>query len=193
MELAAPLHDVGKIGIPDAILRKPGSLAIDEFRIMQQHCDLGSRIFNDAVDGSNADLVGTHPRVGAELHLPNTFRPCCGWRRALPITHHERWDGTGYPRGLKGNEIPLEGRITAVADVFDALSTHRVYKPAYPLDRCFEILRDGRGTHFDPDVLDAFFLAPRRNLGDLSRIRRRGTRLVGRRRTAALIAGPTSS
>ncbi len=75
----------------------------------------------------------------------------------IASTHHERWDGTGYPLGLAGNDIPLEGRITAVADVFDALSTKRPYKPALPLDKCFQIMLDARGSHFDPTVLDAFF------------------------------------
>lgn len=76
---------------------------------------------------------------------------------SIAVTHHERWDGAGYPKGLKGTEIPIEGRITAVADVFDALSTARAYKPAFPLDKCLGILRDSRGSHFDPDIVDAFF------------------------------------
>lgn len=172
MELAAPLHDVGKIGIPDSILRKPGSLAKEEFRVMQQHCDLGSRIFDEAVDESNADLVSAHPEMGLSF-IADYVSPVLRMASSIAITHHERWDGTGYPRGLKGTDIPLEGRITAVADVFDAISTHRVYKSAYPLERCFEILREGRGTHFDPDVLDAFFarlndiLAIFREFGDV--------------------------
>ena len=77
--------------------------------------------------------------------------------RRIALTHHEHWDGTGYPIGLAGDDIPLEGRITAVADVFDALSTKRPYKPAFPLDKCFSVMQEGRGTHFDPRVLDAFF------------------------------------
>jgi len=157
MELAAPLHDVGKIGIPDAILRKPGSLAVDEFRIMQSHCDLGSRIFNDAVEGSNSELMGAHPELGLHF-IAEYVSPVLRMAASIAITHHERWDGTGYPRGLRGREIPLEGRITAVADVFDAISTFRVYKPAFPLEKCFEILREGREKHFDPEVIDAFFL-----------------------------------
>jgi putative two-component system response regulator len=157
MELAAPLHDVGKIGIPDSILRKPGSLARDEYRIMQQHCDLGSRIFNDAADGSTTDIVGSHPEMGLSF-IAEYVSPVLRMAASIAVTHHERWDGTGYPNGLKGTQIPLEGRITAVADVFDAISTHRVYKSAYPLEQCFQILREGRGTHFDPDVLDAFFV-----------------------------------
>jgi putative two-component system response regulator len=157
MELAAPLHDVGKIGIPDSILRKPGTLAVDEYRIMQQHCDLGSRIFNDAADGSSNDLIGSHPELGLGF-IAEYVSPVLRMAASIAVTHHERWDGTGYPRGLKGDVIPLEGRITAVADVFDALSTNRVYKAAFPLEKCFQILRDGRGSHFDPDVLDAFFV-----------------------------------
>lgn len=156
MELAAPLHDVGKIGIPDSILRKPGTLAVDEYRIMQQHCDLGSRIFHDALDDSNDELIGSHPELGLGF-IAEYVSPVLQMAASIAVTHHERWDGTGYPQGLKGTAIPLEGRITAVADVFDALSTNRVYKSAFPLEKCFQILRDGRGSHFDPDVLDAFF------------------------------------
>ena len=155
MELAAPLHDVGKIGIPDAILRKPGSLAVDEFRIMQSHCDLGLRIFNDASEGSLNDLV-EHPQLGGSF-ISEYVSPVLRMASSIAVTHHERWDGAGYPKGLKGTEIPIEGRITAVADVFDALSTARAYKPAFPLDKCLGILRDSRGSHFDPDIVDAFF------------------------------------
>jgi putative two-component system response regulator len=155
LELAAPLHDVGKIGIPDAILRKPGSLAVDEFRIMQSHCDLGLRIFHDASEGSLNDLV-EHPQLGGSF-ISEYVSPVLRMASSIAVTHHERWDGTGYPKGLKGNDIPIEGRVTAVADVFDALSTKRAYKPAFPLEKCLDILREGRGSHFDPMVLDAFF------------------------------------
>jgi putative two-component system response regulator len=155
MELAAPLHDVGKIGIPDAILRKPGSLAVDEFRIMQSHCDLGLRIFNDASENSTNELL-EHPQLGLNF-ISQYVSPVLRMASSIASSHHERWDGTGYPRGTSGEEIPLEGRITAVADVFDALSTKRAYKPAFPLEKCFQIMREGRGSHFDPRVLDAFF------------------------------------
>lgn len=155
LELAAPLHDVGKIGIPDSILRKPGSLAVDEFRIMQSHCDLGLRIFHDASEGSLNDLV-EHPQLGGTF-ISEYVSPVLRMASSIAVTHHERWDGAGYPKGLKGTDIPIEGRVTAVADVFDALSTKRAYKPAFPLEKCLDILRDGRGSHFDPEVLDAFF------------------------------------
>lgn len=155
IELAAPLHDVGKIGIPDAILRKPGSLAVDEFRIMQSHCDLGLRIFRDASENSTLELL-EHPQIGLEF-ISQYVSPVLRMASSIAANHHEHWDGSGYPRGLKGVDIPLEGRITAVADVFDALSTKRAYKPAYPLEKCFQILREGRGSHFDPATLDAFF------------------------------------
>jgi putative two-component system response regulator len=133
MRLASPMHDVGKIGIPDNILLKPATLTPDERRIMQQHTVIGHRILS----GSEAGLLTL-----AAL---------------LALTHHERYDGTGYPRGLSGEEIPLEGRIAAVADVFDALTSDRIYRPAYGLEQAVEIMRDERGAHFDADVLDRFF------------------------------------
>jgi putative two-component system response regulator len=149
LECAAQLHDVGKIGVPDSILLKPGALTKDEFAIMQRHCDLGSRIIrNDA-----------HPAGSARQepgHRPFQS-PLMQMAALIAESHHERWDGTGYPKGLKGEKIPLEGRITAVADVFDALSTARPYKKAMPLEQCFTILSENRGSHFDPLVLDAFF------------------------------------
>ena len=132
LKMASPLHDVGKIGTPDQILLKPGRLDPAEFEIMKQHAEIGYRI----LAGSSSDL----------LNLAATI----AW------THHEKFDGSGYPRGLVGKEIPIEGRIAAVADVFDALTSARVYKPAMPNEQSLSILRDGRGKHFDPEVLDAF-------------------------------------
>ena len=136
LELAAILHDVGKIGITDSILLKPGKLTEAEFAVMKQHCEFGHAICNPATSGESPLL-----KIASEIAL----------------THHERWDGSGYPRGLSGADIPLAGRITAVADVFDALSSPRPYKPAFPLETCFAILHSERGAHFDPQVLDAFF------------------------------------
>jgi response regulator RpfG family c-di-GMP phosphodiesterase/HAMP domain-containing protein len=130
---AAPMHDVGKIGIPDRILLKPGKFDPDEWEIMKQHTILGGKI----LEGS---------RIGF-LKLA----------RVIALTHHERWDGTGYPGGLKGPKIPLAGRITAVADVFDALTSKRLYKPAFPVGKAFALIREGRGAQFDPRVADAFF------------------------------------
>jgi putative two-component system response regulator len=133
MRVAAPLHDVGKIGIPDAILLKPGALTKEEFEVIKTHPDLGFRI----LEGSRSDLL----LLGAEIAL----------------THHEKYNGSGYPNGLVGKEIPLSGRITAICDVFDALTSHRVYKAAMPTEEAIDILQAGRGTHFDPELLDLFF------------------------------------
>jgi len=128
---AAPLHDVGKIGIPDAILLKRGSLTPPEFEVMRSHVAIGARILG----GSRFDL----------LQLA----------REIALSHHERWDGSGYV-GLKGKEIPLPGRIVAVADVFDSLTHERPYKPALPVQETVEAILVGRGRQFDPDVVDAF-------------------------------------
>jgi putative two-component system response regulator len=130
---AAPMHDVGKIGIPDKILLKPGKLDPDEWEIMKQHATIGARILG----GSRTGFIKL-----AEV---------------IALTHHERWDGSGYPQGLRGTRIPIVGRITAIADVFDALTTRRPYKEPFSLEKSFAIIRESKGTHFDPDVVDAFF------------------------------------
>jgi putative two-component system response regulator len=155
LEPAAQLHDVGKIGIPDAILLKPGKLAPDEFQWMQKHCGFGKKIV-ECLPDRDAQLIRRHSELGARI-LETGRSPILEMAKRIALTHHERWDGSGYPLGLSGEDIPLEGRITAVADVFDALSSKRKYKPAFPLVKCFQILEDGRGTQFDPAVLDAFF------------------------------------
>ena len=132
IRVASPLHDVGKIGVPDRILRKPGKHTPEEFEIMKQHTVFGWRT-----------LIGTG---FALLDVAAT----------IAHTHHERWDGGGYPRGLKGPSIPIEGRIVAIGDVWDALTTRRVYKPAFSVEQSLDIMKKGRGTHFDPVLLDAF-------------------------------------
>jgi cyclic di-GMP phosphodiesterase len=132
IRLASVLHDVGKIGVPDQILRKPGKLTEDERSIIETHPEMGHRI----LAGSQSELL----RQAA----------------LIALTHHERWDGTGYPNGLSGTEIPLEGRITAVADVFDALTTDRVYRKTSTLPEALSIMHEGRGSHFDPEILDLF-------------------------------------
>jgi hypothetical protein len=132
LRLAAALHDVGKVAVPDAILLKPGPLTQEERWIMQRHCQAGF----DMLTGSESTLLN----LAAEIAL----------------THHERYDGAGYPAGLSGAAIPLVGRIVAVADVFDALTSARVYKDAIAIPEAVEIIRGGRGTQFDPDVVDAF-------------------------------------
>jgi len=130
---AVPMHDIGKIGIPDQILLKPGKLDPNEWEIMKQHTIIGGRILS----GSDAEFIKL-----AEI---------------IALTHREKWDGSGYPKRLKGSEIPLAGRITAIADVFDALISKRPYKGPFPLEKVFDIIKEGRGSHFDPDFVDAFF------------------------------------
>jgi len=130
---AAPMHDVGKIGIPDKILMKPTKLDPEEWEIMKQHTVIGAKILN----GSDAEFI----RLG----------------ETIAMCHHEKWDGSGYPNSLKGVEIPIAGRITAIADVFDALTSKRPYKEAFSLEKSLAIVKEGRGSHFDPDVVDAFF------------------------------------
>jgi response regulator RpfG family c-di-GMP phosphodiesterase len=133
IRVAAPMHDVGKIGTPPEILRKPGALTEAERREMERHAEFGQEILS----GSGSELL----RMAATIAL----------------THHERYDGSGYPRGLRGEQIPIEGRITAVADVFDALLSERSYRPAMPLETVLGMMEQGRGTQFDPAVVDALF------------------------------------
>jgi putative two-component system response regulator len=154
LEPAAQLHDVGKIGIPDAVLLKPGKLTPEEYETMQKHCGFGKKIV-DCLPQGEADVLRGHAELGGKI-MDFGKSPILSLAKRIAMTHHERWDGQGYPLGLGGEDIPLEGRITAVADVFDALSSRRSYKPAFPLQKCFEILQEGRGSQFDPAVVDAF-------------------------------------
>jgi len=132
MLLAAPMHDIGKIGIPDSILLKPGKLEPDEWAIMQ-----------------------THVTIGADL-LAGTDIPLLEMARNIALNHHEKWDGSGYPRGLAGTDIPIEGRICAICDVFDALTSERPYKKAWPVEEAVAFLRQQKGQHFDPHLVDLF-------------------------------------
>lgn len=154
LELAAQLHDVGKIAIPDAILLKPGKLEPEEYEVIKGHVKHGRQIIKPFA-AHDAATMRTHVQTGTDILSDGTSL----MRLAASIaqTHHEKYDGTGYPIGLAGEDIPIEGRITAVADVFDALSSERPYKRAMPRQKCFEILEEGRGSHFDSDVLSAFF------------------------------------
>ena len=129
---ASSMHDIGKIGIPDKILMKPGKLNEKEWKVMQQHTVIGA----DLLKGSKQDYL----KMAEEIAL----------------THHEKWNGTGYPHGLEGEHIPLSGRIVAVADVFDALISKRPYKPPLSYRESFTIIKNERGTHFDPGIVDAF-------------------------------------
>ena len=132
IRIAAPMHDIGKIGIPDHILKKPGKLTESEFDIMKLHPEIGGRILSN----SSSTLV----QMAREI--------CMG--------HHEKWDGSGYPLGQSGEDIPTSARIVAIVDVFDALIHRRVYKDEMPVDKAIEIMLEGRGAHFDPDLLDLF-------------------------------------
>ncbi|MDH5258321.1 MAG: response regulator [Gammaproteobacteria bacterium] len=129
---ASPMHDIGKIGIPDKILLKPGKFEPEEWRIMQTHAQIGA----DILSGDDSDLLSM--------------------AREIALTHHEKWNGSGYPNALCGEDIPLVGRISALADVFDALSSERPYKKAWPLDKAIELIKEERGKHFDPKLVDIF-------------------------------------
>ena len=142
----SPLHDVGKIATPDAILNKPGRLTADEWEIMKAHTTEGARI------------LGPGPSPSEFLEAGRT----------IALSHHEKWDGSGYPQGLAGTDIPIYGRICAVADVFDALTSARPYKSPFSNEKSLGILREGRGSHFDPEILDAF-LASFREVEDIQR------------------------
>lgn len=132
LKLASPMHDIGKVGIPDSILNKPGKLTVDEFKVMMTHSELGYEMLKN----SKREILKTSAIVAYE--------------------HHEKWDGSGYPRALKGEDIHIYGRITAICDVFDALGSDRCYKKAWELDKILDLLRDGRAQHFDPTLIDLF-------------------------------------
>ena len=144
LKQASPMHDIGKIGIPDAILNKPGKLTVEEFAIMKTHAELGYQMLNY----SQRSLLKAAAIVAHD--------------------HHEKYDGSGYPRGLKGDNIHIYGRITALADVFDALGSDRVYKKAWDDDRLIALLKEERGRHFDPVLIDIFLS----NIDEFYQIRR---------------------
>ncbi|MBX3441762.1 MAG: response regulator [Planctomyces sp.] len=148
--LVAPLHDVGKIGIPDSILLKPGRLTDEERRVMQTHCEIGARILEEP---SIMEVCSHSPPRGVD---EDPTDPLVRAARDIAAAHHERWDGDGYPNRLRADEIPLAARIVSVADVYDALTSERPYKAALSPERSLEIVASGRGTQFDPDVIDAF-------------------------------------
>lgn len=135
LRLASPMHDIGKIGVPDAILNKPGKLTDEEWVEMKKHPSHGAAILED------------------------TENELMQMSAVIALCHHEKWDGSGYPRGIKGEEIPMEARIATIADVFDALTSKRVYKPSFSLDDTMKIIDEGSGKHFDPKVVEAFHRA----------------------------------
>lgn len=148
--ITAPLHDIGKIGIPDSILRKPGPLTTEERAVMQRHCEIGERILRD--DSKAAGVFRAWRGFRSNGFHSEPVDSLLAMACTISLTHHERWDGRGYPRGLTADEIPLEGRIVAISDVFDALLSERPYKPAYPEDETLAILNKEVGRQFDPDV-----------------------------------------
>jgi adenylate cyclase len=137
---SAPLHDIGKVGIPDEILRKPGKLSADEYTVMKSHTSIGSHALTEIVGASG------HPEKSEFLT----------YAREMTVAHHEHWDGSGYPAGLRGEEIPLAGRLMAIADVYDALVSRRSYKEALSHEEARDFIQQHSGTHFDPDVVAAF-------------------------------------
>jgi len=136
----SPLHDIGKVGIPDSVLRKPGKLTEEEFEIMKRHTVIGA-------DAIRATLE--HSPAATFLHMASE----------IALSHHEKFGGSGYRQGLAGQAIPLSGRVIALVDVYDALTTKRVYKAVFTHAKAKEIIMDGRGKHFDPVMVDAFLRA----------------------------------
>ncbi len=134
---SAPLHDIGKVGIPDAILNKPGKLTPEEWLMMKQHSQIGADVISQSAQ-----------HIESNSYLK--------FGRQIANFHHERWDGSGYPVGLKGEKIPLSARLMAVADVYDALITKRCYKEAFSHEKAVEIIMQGKGSHFDPTIVDVF-------------------------------------
>ena len=133
LKQASPMHDIGKVGIADAILNKPAKLTLDEFEKMKEHAVLGYEM------------------------LKNSNRPLLKLASTVAYEHHEKWDGSGYPQGLKGEDIAISGRITAIADVFDALGSSRIYKKAWDDEKIFNLFKEEKGKHFDPNLIDIFF------------------------------------
>lgn len=160
--VSAPLHDIGKVGVPDNILLKPGKLTEVEFELMKKHTEYGKNIIYSAakiIEGDNFLIIAGE----------------------IALTHHEKWDGTGYPSGLAGHNIPLSGRIMAVADVYDALISRRCYKPPFPHEDAVRIMREARGKIFDPVILDAFFSIEEKIREIASRYQDEGEQVLGDR------------
>jgi putative two-component system response regulator len=174
---AAPLHDIGKVGIPDRILLKPGKLTEEEWAVMKDHCRIGAEAIGNAIERVTAeerDTLKEQCRIGGKaigrvMEKPVSMMadPIFEKRpeslaflevaRVIAMSHHEKWDGAGYPEGLAGTSIPLPGRLMALADVFDALTTARVYKQAWTMEDAVACILKEKGKHFDPDIVNAFY------------------------------------
>jgi putative two-component system response regulator len=152
--LTSPLHDIGKVGIPDNVLLKHGKLNPEEWEIMKRHCEIGADIFNQ--DSKSMRLFFAWSEGHRHSRYRGGHNPLHKMAASIAMTHHERWDGTGYPNGLAGKDIPLESRIVAISDVYDALSSARPYKPVYPESKTMSIIKEEVSKHFDPDIYKAF-------------------------------------
>ena len=152
--VASPVHDIGKIGIPDKVLLKEGKLDKEEWEIMKQHCVYGKKILDTnkfikafkVLDVKNGETVSEYAESFKVISTASN----------IAMSHHEHYDGNGYPEGLRRDEIPMEARITAIADVYDALRSERPYKQPWPEEKCIQFINEKRGTQFDPDVTDVF-------------------------------------
>lgn len=166
ISLAAPLHDIGKVGIPDSILLKPGRLTPEEFSIMKSHSAIGGEAIELAIrselDTEDFEILQSHRHLGAESHasavreFENTPLAFLAVAKEIALWHHEKWDGSGYPDGLVGDAIPIPARLMALADVFDAIASRRVYKEAMPFDAVVDLIAQASGKQFDPDIVHAF-------------------------------------
>jgi len=155
LHLCSPMHDLGKIGIPDNILQKPGPLDPSEWEMMKKHTGIGKDILQP-LTAEDIDLYRKHTRIGEDI-LAGTDSPLLEMARKISAYHHEHWDGSGYPYGLKGEEIPIEARIVTVADIYDALSSRRAYKEPFPEEKCRQMIRSFSGTLLDPAIVEVFF------------------------------------
>jgi putative two-component system response regulator len=155
LHLCSPMHDLGKIGIPDNILQKPGPLDPSEWEMMKEHSGIGKDMLQP-LSAEDIDLYRKHTRIGEDI-LAGTDSPLLEMARKIAAYHHEHWDGSGYPHGLKGEDIPIEARIVTVADIYDALSSQRSYKEPFPEEKCQQVIRSFSGTLLDPAIVEVFF------------------------------------
>ncbi len=154
ISLTSPMHDLGKIGIPDSILQKPGSLDYHEWSFMKQHCAMGVAILKP-LSAAELEAYREHPLIGRNI-LQERDTPLLRMAADIAAYHHEHWDGTGYPEGLSGAQIPLPARIVAVADAYDAMASQRPYKPPFPHNTCCALIAEASGTQLDPDIVSVF-------------------------------------
>ena len=154
MALGSALHDVGKIGISDTVLLKPGKLSDEEWTQMKEHCLLGRQLLEPLTEEDVAGFTGESIEALGGVFSDS---PLMQMARVMAYSHHERWDGNGYPEGLKGEEIPIAARIVAAVDIYDAIGSKRPYKEAFSEEKCLQIMREASGTILDPEVVDIFF------------------------------------